>query len=153
MLARRWRRSDRAEGFVAVTVVEDTGGDRGLFATYTRTGGTFAGPGQLLTSSTGGIRDPEIAVYRRPDDNFTVMALCNDGGAVGGNVVVFASHDNGDNWPGDPVNLSQGNSQPSTAVTPVLALDDNELVACWAGQPTGGGTVTTWTSNNDYSLP
>lgn len=28
VLARRWRRSDRAEGFVAVTVVEDTGGDR-----------------------------------------------------------------------------------------------------------------------------
>jgi hypothetical protein len=136
-----------------VFVGQATNGDRALFATYTRTGGTFVSPGQLVTSSTGGIRDPELAVFRRPDDNFTVMALCNDGGITGGNVLAFASHDNAENWPGDPVNLSQGNSQPSTSVTPVLALDDNELIACWAGQPAGGGTVTTWTSANDYSLP
>lgn len=128
-------------------------GDRALFATFTRTGGTFATPGQLITSQTGGIRDPEIAVYRRADDNFTVMAVCNDGGVGGGNILVKSSHDNAANWPGDPVNLSQGNSQPSTNQRPVLDLDDNELVVTWFAQPQGGGTVTTWTTVNDYKLP
>lgn len=128
-------------------------GDRALFATYTRTGGTFASPGQLLTSATGGIRDPELASYRRPDDNFTLVVTCNDAGVTGGNIVVKTSHDNGENWPGDPVNLSQGNTQPSTNVTPVVALDDNEIIACWVGQPSGGGVVRTWTSSSDYTLP
>lgn len=128
-------------------------GDRALFGTFTRTGGTFAAPGQLITSETGGIRDPEIAVFRRPDDNFTVMLVCNDGGVTGGNILVKASHDNASSWPGDPVNISQGNSQPSTNQRPVLALDDNELIVSWVAQPQGGGVVTTWTNVNDYELP
>lgn len=128
-------------------------GDRALFATFTRTGGTFAAPGQLITSQTGGIRDPEIAVHRRPDDNFTVMLVCNDGGMTGGNILVKSSSDNASSWPGDPVNISQGNSQPSTNQRPVLDLDDNELIVTWFAQPQGGGTVTTWTAVNDYELP
>ena len=128
-------------------------GDRALFATYTRTGGTFVSPGQLITSQTGGVRDPEIAVFRRPSDDFTVMVVCNDGGVGGGNILVKSSHDNGEQWPGDPVNISLGNTQPSTNQRPVLDLDDNELIVTWFAQPQGGGTVTTWTTTNDYQLP
>lgn len=128
-------------------------GDRALFATFTRTGGTFASPGQLITSQTGGIRDPEIAAFRRPDDNFTVVLVCNDGGVTGGNILIKASHDNATNWPGDPVNISQGNSQPSTNQHPALDLDDNELIVTWGAQPQGGGIVTAWTTVNDYELP
>ncbi|MCA8937580.1 MAG: hypothetical protein KDB68_15390 [Planctomycetes bacterium] len=136
-----------------VFVGQAVNGDRALFATYTRTGGTFVDPGQLLTSETGGIRDPELAAFKRSDDNYTLMVACNDGPVSGGNILIKSSHDNAENWPGDPINLSQGNTQPSTNVTPVLALDDNELIACWAGQPTGAGVVRTWTSASDYTLP
>jgi hypothetical protein len=140
------------EIFLAFTG-QDTGGDRALYATFTRTGGTFVSPGILLTSDTGGIRDPEIGVFRRPDDNFTVMIVCNDGPTAGGNIVGFASHDNGENYPGDPVNFSQGNTQPATNKFPVVALDDNEVIVSWQAEPQGGGVVRTWTSSNDYSLP
>jgi hypothetical protein len=142
------------DGEVFLTFVgQAVNGERALFATFTRTGGTFADPGQLITSDTGGIRDPEMAAFRRSDDSYTIVVVCNDGPAGGGNIVVKSSHDNGSNWTGDPVNLSQGNSQPSTNVTPVVALDDNELIVSWAAQPPGGGVVTTWTSNSNYELP
>lgn len=142
------------DGEVFLTFVgQALNGDRALFATFTRTGGTFASPGQLITSQTGGIRDPEIAAFKRPDGNYTVMIVCQDGPTGGGAVLLRSSHDNGENWPGNPVDLSQGNSQPSTNVTPVVALDDNQVVVCWAAQPMGGGVVRTWTSTSDYTLP
>lgn len=136
-----------------VFIGQDTAGERALYSKFTRTGGTFGGRVRLLSSDSGGIRDPELAAFRRPDDNYTVMVACNDGVAGGGNILVMASHDNATNWPGSPVNLSQGNTQPSSNVTPVLALDDNELIVAWAAQPPAGGIVTTWTSNSNYSLP
>lgn len=126
---------------------------RHLFATYTRSGGTFEQPQSLLTSDTAGLRDPEIAVFRRADDNFTIVIACHDGTAPGGNIVVKTSHDNGLNYPGDPVNLSQGNSQPATNRRPALSLDDNELVVTWMGEPQGGGIVRLFTSASDYTLP
>jgi hypothetical protein len=136
-----------------VFIAQDSSGDRALYSKFTRTGGTFDGRVRLLSSETGGLRDPELAAFRQDDDNYTVMVACNDGPAGGGNILVMSSPDNALNWPGDPVNLSQGNSQPATNVSPVLALDDNELIVSWAGQPAGGGVVTTWTSNSNYELP
>lgn len=132
---------------------QDTGGDRAIYATFTRTGGTFVGPGILFTSDTGGIRDPEISAYRHDNDDFTVVIVFNDGTAGGGNILGFASRDNGETYPGDPVNFSQGNSQPTTNKFPVVALDDNEVIVSWQGEPQGGGIVRTWTSANDYELP
>ena len=136
-----------------VCVGQAVNGDRALFATYTRTGGTFADPGQLLTSQTLGIRDPELAAFKRTDDNYTLFVVCNDGSAGGGAIVVKSSHDNGEHWSEEPVDLSQGNSQPTTNVTPGVALDDNEVVVTWAAQPQGGGVMRTWTSTSGYALP
>lgn len=142
------------DGEVWLTFIgEDSQAERGLFATFTRTGGTMAQPGILATSNTGGLRDPELAVFRRDDDEFTVVIVVNDGGTNGGSILGFASHDNGETYPGDPANFSQGNSRPATNRKPVVDLDDNELIVAWQGEPQGGGIVRTWSSNSDYSLP
>lgn len=133
-------------------VAQDTGGDRGLFATYTLTGGTFVAPGQLFASTTGGVRSPAISSFPQADNERTVVIAFNDGPAGGGNTLAFASRDGGKTW-GDPVDLSVGNAQPATNRTPAIALDDNELVAAWAAQPTGGGVVRAFASTNTYTLP
>ncbi|MCB9894759.1 MAG: hypothetical protein H6839_09935 [Planctomycetes bacterium] len=142
------------DGEVFLTFVgQAQNGDRALFVTYTRTGGTFASPGQLVSSQTLGIRDPEIAAFDRGSNDYNVFVVCNDGSTAGGAILLFSSHDNGENWSEDPVDMSQGNSQPVTNVSPAVALDDNEVIVSWAAQPQGGGIVRTWTSTSDYSLP
>jgi len=128
-------------------------GDRALFVSYTRTGGTFASPGQLITSQTLGVRDPELAAFKRSSGDYNLMVVCNDGSSSGGAILLFSSHDNAENWSEDPVDMSQGNSQPITNVTPAVAMDDNEVIVSWAAQPQGGGIVRTWTSTSDYKLP
>jgi hypothetical protein len=136
-----------------VFIGQDSSGERALYSKFTRTGGTFDGRVRLLNSDTGGLRDPELAAFEGADGQYTVMVVVNDGVAGGGNVVMMASPDNAENWPGEPINLSQGNSQPSTNVAPVISLDDNEVIVSWAAQPQGGGVVTTWTANCGYELP
>jgi hypothetical protein len=131
----------------------DSQGERGMFVTYTRSGYSMAGPGQLAASETGGIRDPSISAFERDSGDYTVMVAWSDGGATGGNILVHASHDNGANYPEDPTDLSQGNTQPASNLRPMIAMDDNELIAVWQGQPQGGGVVRTWTSNSTYKLP
>jgi len=134
-------------------VAQNMTGERALFVTHTQTGGTFAGPGQLFSSTTGGVRSPSIARFKQSNGDRIVMIAFNDGPAVGGNTLVIASRDGGQNWPNDPVDLSASNSQPATNRTPAVAMDDNEVVVAWAAQPTGGGVVTTFTSSSTYSLP
>ncbi|MCL4731787.1 MAG: glycoside hydrolase, partial [Planctomycetes bacterium] len=141
-------------GDVVLTfVAQNTAGDRALFVTFTRTGGTFANPGTLFTSTTGGVRSPAIARFKQTSGEQCVMIACNDGPAGGGNILVFASRDGGANWPNNPVDMSAGNSQPATNRTPAIAMDDNEVIVAWAAQPTGGGVVRTYTSASTYTLP
>ncbi|MCC6464750.1 MAG: exo-alpha-sialidase, partial [Planctomycetes bacterium] len=137
----------------AVFSAQDSGGDRGVYFAYTRTGGTFVAPVAMYTSATGGARSPYVALHSRSGGGDTVIVAFNDGAAGGGSILVRASHDSGANWPGDPVNLSQGNCQPATNRLPVLAMDDNEVAAGWDGQPTGGGVVRTFSSISGYTLP
>lgn len=134
-------------------VAQNSGGERALFVTYTQTGGTFAGPGQLFFSNTGGVRSPSIARFKQSDGVRVVMIAFNDGVAGGGNILCVASRDGGKSWPGSPVDLGASNSQPSTNRTPSVAMDNNEVVVAWAGQPLGGGVVRTYTSNSTYGLP
>lgn len=134
-------------------VAQNTAGDRALFVTYTRSGGTFAGPGQLFSSTTGGVRSPGIARFKQSDGVRVVMIAFNDGAAGGGNILCVASRDGGESWPGSPVDLGAGNSQPTTNRTPAVAMDNNEMVVTWSGQPQGNGMVRTFTSNNTYGLP
>lgn len=134
-------------------IAQNTSGERGLFVTFTQTGGTFANPGLLFQSTTGGVRSPSIARFEQTDGTRVVMIACNDGAATGGNILVFASRDGGSDWPNTPVDVSAGNSQPATNVTPSVALDDNEVIVAWAAQPAGGGVVRTYTSSSTYGLP
>lgn len=134
-------------------IAQDSGGDRGLFVTFTLTGGTFGQPLQLFVSTTGGVRTPSIASFLQTGGKRTVMVAFNDGPLAGGNILVRTSRDGGINWAGDPLDLSQGNSQPTTNLTPCIAMDDNELVLSWVGQPQGGGVARTFTSNNTYTIP
>jgi hypothetical protein len=134
-------------------VGQDTQGERAVYATYTRTGFSMAQPGQLASSKAGGLREPAIAAYKRNSGEHTVMIAWNDGTAAGGNIVVHASHDSGANYPKSPTNLSQGNTQPATNRRPAIAMDNNELVTAWEGQPQGGGVLKTWTSTSTYKLP
>jgi hypothetical protein len=132
---------------------QDDQGERAVFATFTRSGYSMVTPGQLASSETGGIRDPAIAAFEQDNDDFTVVIAWSDGGATGGNILVHASADNGGNYPKSPTDLSQGNTQPASNNRPAIAMDDNELIVVWQGQPQGGGVVRTWTSNNSYKLP
>lgn len=142
------------DGTVFFTFVgQAVNGDRGLYAGVTRTGYTPNGSILLLDSQTGGLRDPELSIFQRDNDEYTVAIVCNDGTGTGGEVVVFASHDSGENFFENPVSLSQGNTQPTTSRGPAIAMDDNELVACWEAQPPGGGVVRTWTSASTYTIP
>lgn len=142
------------DGTVFFTFIgQESGGDRGVYASYTRTGYTPASPTLLASSKTGGLRDPEIAVFQRTDDSYTIAIACNDGTGTGGEVIVFASHNDGVNYGKDPTILSQGNTQPTTNRGPAIAMDDNELVVCWEAQPPGGGVVRTWTSASTYEIP
>lgn len=134
-------------------VAQDTAGERGLFATYTETGGTFATPGQLYFSSTGGVRNPSLAAFTLTSGTRVVALAFNDGPGGGGNILVKSSRNGGATWPGDPLDLSQGNSQPATNQWPSVALDDNEVVLSWVAQPQGGGIARTFTSVNGYTLP
>ncbi len=136
-----------------VFIGQDSQGERAVFATFTRTGYSMASPGQLSNNQTGGIRDPSIAVHEQSNGQFTVVVAWNDGGATGGNMMVHASHDSGEHYPGDPTDLSQGNTQPASNRRPMIAVDDNELIAAWDGQPQGGGVVRAWLSNSSYKLP
>jgi hypothetical protein len=77
----------------------------------------------------------------------------NDGALAGGNILVRTSRDGGLTWSGDPRDLSQGNAQPATNITPSITIDDNEIILSWAAQPTGGGVVRTFTSTNTYTIP
>lgn len=133
-------------------VGQDTQGERGMYVTYTRSGYSMALPGQLASSQTGGIRDPAIAAFHRGEDKYTVAVAWCDGGGTGGNIMLHASQDNGGNYVGDPHDLSQGNTQPASNRFPALALDDNELIAAWQGQPQGGGVIRAWASNSSYKL-
>ncbi|HRJ77238.1 MAG: hypothetical protein HPKKFMNG_00155 [Planctomycetes bacterium] len=133
---------------------QDAGGDRGLYSTYTRNGGSvFATPNGLYTSSTGGIRQPSIAVFRRPDNNYSVFIAANDGTLLGGNILAFASRDNGERFKGGPHELSKTFCQANTCTFPVLALDADDCVAAWMGQPGAGGVVRTFMQVNKYELP
>jgi hypothetical protein len=132
---------------------QDSQAERGVFASYTSTGFSMALPGQLALSQTGGLRDPAIAAYRRDNGAHTVVIAWSDGGPSGGSIVIHASHDSGRTYPEGTTDLSQGNTQPATNLRPAVALDDNELIACWHAQPQGGGTVRIWTSNTSYKLP
>lgn len=134
-------------------VAQNTAGERALFVTHTQTGGTFAGPGQLFLSTTGGVRNPSIARFEQADGQRVVMIAFNDGSVTGGNLLVVASRDGGSSWPNDPVDVSAGNSQPATNITPSVAMDDNEVIVAWAAQPAGGGVVRTYTSSSTYGLP
>ncbi|CAG0927197.1 hypothetical protein PLCT1_00271 [Planctomycetaceae bacterium] len=135
-------------------VGQDTGGDRAVFSCRTGTGGaSFSSPQQLYTSTTGGIRTPTLAVFRRPDDNYTVMIAINDGTLTGGNVLLFASRDNNFNFLGGPHKLSETFCQAGTCTLPVLALDTDDCVAVWMGQPAAGGVVRTFAQINKYTLP
>lgn len=133
---------------------QDTGGDRAAFFCRTGTGGqTFGSLKQLYTSSTGGIRQPSISVFRRPDDNYTVMVSFNDGTLVGGNVLAYASRDNGFHFLGGPHKLSETFCQANTCTLPAIVLDTDDLVATWQGQPAAGGVVRTFAQINKYTLP
>lgn len=132
---------------------QDAQGERGVFASFTRTGFSMAQPGQLASSETGGLRDPAIAAYRRDNGAHTVMIAWSDGGPSGGSIAIHASHDSGRTYPEGATNLSQGNTQPATNLRPAIAMDDNELLAAWQAQPQGGGTMRVWASNTSYKLP
>ncbi|MBK9973168.1 MAG: hypothetical protein IPP14_00060 [Planctomycetes bacterium] len=141
-------------GEVVLTfVAQNTAGDRALFGCNTQTGGTFTDPVVLFNSTTGGVRSPSISRFRQSDGVRVIAVAFNDGAAGGGNILVKTSRDGGFSWPGDPVDLSIGNSEPSTNRTPATALDDNELILAWAGQPMGGGVVRSFTSANTYGIP
>ncbi len=133
---------------------QDTGGDRAVFSCRSGTGGaSFSSPKQLYNSSTGGIRQPSLAVFRRPDDNFTVMIAFSDGTLVGGNVLLFASRDNNFHFLGGPHKLSETFCQANTCTLPAIALDTDDCVAVWMGQPAAGGVVRTFSQVNKYELP
>lgn len=133
---------------------QDTGSERAAFFCRTGTGGqTFGSLKQLYTSTTGGIRQPCIAVFKRPDNNFTVMVAFNDGTLAGGNILAYASRDNGFHFLGGPHKLSETFSQANTCTVPAMALDADDLVAAWQGQPAAGGTVRTFSQINKYALP
>ena len=142
------------DGEVFLTFVgQDTVGDRGLFASFTRNGGVFVGLQQIHLSQTSGVRQPSIQTFRRADNGINIVIAFNDGtAAVGGNILVKMSHDAGLNYPGDPVNISIGSADPLN-FNPDIRLDDNELIIVWQGEPTGGGVVTTFTSVSTYTLP
>lgn len=137
-----------------VFVGQDTGGDRAIFECRTGTGGAgFSGTQQLYTSTTGGIRSPSLAVFRRSDDNFNIMVAINDGTLTGGNVLLFCSRDNGFHFLGGPHKLSETFCQAGTCTLPVISLDDDDCVAVWMGQPAAGGVVRTFAQINKYTLP
>jgi hypothetical protein len=132
---------------------QDSQGERALMVSYTRTGGTFAAPGQLDSSNTNGIRDPVLSAHKRAEGKYTVAIAYNDGSASGGNILVRASRDNGATYPGKSVNLSQGNTQPSTNRRPAVTINGSEVTVAWEGEPQGGGVARIWCSLNSYSLP
>lgn len=142
------------DGEVFLTFIgQDSQGDRAVFVTYTRSGYTMASLGQLASSSTGGLRELTIAAIDNGDDYYNVFVAYNDGGATGGNIMVHVSHDSGENYPGDGVDLSKNSTQPASNRRPTIAADDNELVAAWDAQPLGGGIVRVWQSTSSYELP
>jgi len=134
-------------------IAQDAGGERGLFTALTRTGGTFSQAAMLFFSASGGVRNSSIASFAQADGARVVTVAFNDGPVAGGNILVRTSRDGGVNWPGDPVDLSQGNTQPASNRMPCVAMDDNEIVLSWVAQPTGGGVARTFTSANSFTLP
>jgi hypothetical protein len=142
------------EGEVFLTFIgTDSQGERGVLFTWTRTGGTFRLPNQLASSRTGGLRDPVVVARGEGDSAPLVMVLWQDGTATGGNVLAWASPNGGERFPGEPVDLSAGNTQPAGNRRPVAALGDGVLVCCWEGQPPGGGVQRVWSSNSPYVAP
>lgn len=132
---------------------QDTAGERGVFTTFTRTGGSVADPLQIHSSNSGGIRDLAMSAFKRASDDFSVMLTVNDGSVGGGNALLFSSYDNGENYPGDPVNVTSGNSQDNTSVRPCVSVAKDAVVVVYEGQPTGGGIVRTFTVTMTYDIP
>ncbi len=133
---------------------QDASGDRAIFHAFTRNGGgSFSTPASLYTSTTGGIRQAGLGVFLRGDGNYTVMVAINDGTLLGGNVLLFCSRDNGEHFVGGPHELSKTACQAGTCSVPVLALDVDDCIAAWMGQPAAGGVVRTFSQINKYALP
>ncbi len=129
-----------AVGEVFLTFIgQDTSGDRAVFASKTSSGGQFTDPIVLHDDSAGGIRQPSIASAEQSDGTYVVMITYNDGGSGGGNILLKASSDSGVNYPGDPINISQNDTLPAGNTAPAVAMDDNEVIICWQGQPPAGG--------------
>lgn len=143
-----------AVGEVFLTFIGlDSSGGRAVFASKTSTGGQFTDPVVLQNDSAGGIRQPSIASAEQSDGTYVVMITYNDGGSGGGNILLRASSDSGLNYPGDPINLSQNDTLPAGNTAPAVAMDDNEVIVCWQGQPPAGGVQHTFTTNNSYQVP